>query len=372
MRRSPGATALLVVFVLTCGTAPLAGAALSVVSQFNPTDAAGLCGVAADPSNQSVRLYPCSGTHVRQYSSAGTFLAAATRPGEAADDVDLEIARVALVLGVTPVPAGTLLVINGESGPADIYALDPTSGAVLATLPTLFGASHVVGGAWHPGRNTFFLVQDRNGSAPNGNRVAEIDPTNGAILNSFSTIGIFDVNYGDLDVCNTSGNLLLVSSVETRMVELTPAGTLVQYHPLPAGVSDLSGLGHDDVMAEAWVASPGGNVWRLGGIPCATVSVPDGDASPRAALAPPRPNPSTGAVALAFTLSEDVDVTVSVHDVAGRRVRMLAAGELPSGPHEIRWDALDERGERVRPGVYFYRLTAGAWRGERRCVIVAP
>ena len=40
-------------------------------------------------------------------------------------------------------PAGTLLVINGETGAADIYAVDKTTGAVLATLSTSFGVSHV-------------------------------------------------------------------------------------------------------------------------------------------------------------------------------------------------------------------------------------
>ena len=43
-----------------------------------------------------------------------------------------------------------------------------------------FGASHVVGGAYHTARASMFAVQDRVAGAVDGNVIAELDPITGA------------------------------------------------------------------------------------------------------------------------------------------------------------------------------------------------
>ena len=47
---------------------------------------------------------------------------------------------------------------------------------------------------------------------------------------------------------------------------------------------------------------------------------------------------------------------VTVHDVTGRRVRVLSDGRAARpGPWTLTWDGRDESGRRVPPGVYFLR-----------------
>jgi hypothetical protein len=70
------------------------------------------------------------------------------------------------------------------------------------------------------------------------------------------------------------------------------------------------------------------------------------------------PNPFTDRGRIAFTLPRDAAVDLTVHDVAGRRVRLLRSGPLPAGRHEVAWAGRDERGRAVAPGVYFLRLEA--------------
>ena len=110
----------------------------------------------------------------------------------------------------------------------------------------------------------------------NANRIAEINPQTGAVLNSFQIGATFSVNFGDLEVCNSTGNLLVVSSDEARVGEYTPAGALVQYHALPAGVASPSGIGIDETTGDLWVGSSasGVNVFRLTGGPCGPAPVP--------------------------------------------------------------------------------------------------
>ncbi len=68
------------------------------------------------------------------------------------------------------------------------------------------------------------------------------------------------------------------------------------------------------------------------------------------------PNPSHGASRLAFSLARDAQVRVQVHDVAGRRVRLIEVGRLPAGRHQATWDARASNGQQVRAGLYFVGL----------------
>jgi len=234
---------------------------LSVLSSFSP-GIGGLEALGYDPVADRVWVYS-GGTTLSHFSSAGDSRVILPSPGGSANDVDIEITPLAMTFAGMVLPAGTPLFINGEVDVAEVYALDKSSGAVMATLVTAFGSSHVVGGAYHPGRGTLFLVQDQLGGAK-ANYVAEIDPSSGSVLNEFSVASHFNVNFGDLDVGVASGNLFLVSDVENRILELTPTGAFVAYHALPSGVGSLSGLGLDDFSGAAWVSSTGDMVWQLG------------------------------------------------------------------------------------------------------------
>jgi len=51
--------------------------------------------------------------------------------------------------------------------------------------------------------------------------------------------------------------------------------------------------------------------------------------------------------------------SLAIYDVAGRPVRILAAGTLAAGRTEYAWDGRNDAGRPVAPGVYFARLRAG-------------
>jgi outer membrane protein Omp28/flagellar hook capping protein FlgD len=52
---------------------------------------------------------------------------------------------------------------------------------------------------------------------------------------------------------------------------------------------------------------------------------------------------------------------LTVHDTAGRLVRVLVDGSLPAGAQAMRWDGRDETGRELGSGIYFMRLSpAGA------------
>lgn len=71
------------------------------------------------------------------------------------------------------------------------------------------------------------------------------------------------------------------------------------------------------------------------------------------------PNPFNPATTIPFTLAAAAQVGLVVYDVRGARVATLFVGSLPEGRHEIDWSGLDDAGQPVSSGQYFYALTVG-------------
>jgi hypothetical protein len=93
-----------------------------------------------------------------------------------------------------------------------------------------------------------------------------------------------------------------------------------------------------------------------------------GTGRPELALAPGRPNPFDDGVLVQFALPERGWVRLDVLDVAGRRVRTLAAEFREGGAHRLRWDGRDEGGRAVAGGVYWLRLEHGGETLTRKAV----
>ncbi|MBD3371625.1 MAG: T9SS type A sorting domain-containing protein, partial [Candidatus Coatesbacteria bacterium] len=103
-----------------------------------------------------------------------------------------------------------------------------------------------------------------------------------------------------------------------------------------------------------------GRTERFG--PTAAVVVPE--SAHQLALHEPYPNPSSGSVSIAFTLPETQRVSLSVYDLAGRRVAVLSEGELPAGRHAVSWNCTAEAA-----GVYLLRLKTRGEALSRRVVV---
>jgi hypothetical protein len=102
-----------------------------------------------------------------------------------------------------------------------------------------------------------------------------------------------------------------------------------------------------------------------------------GEARPREVELPTRfalhqnlPNPFATTTLLRFDLPERCRVRLEVFDPQGRRVRALADSEFPAGFHSLAWDRRNQDGEHVRPGVYLYRIEAGAFRDGKKMIVL--
>jgi len=83
-------------------------------------------------------------------------------------------------------------------------------------------------------------------------------------------------------------------------------------------------------------------------------AVPD-----RYSLSQNYPNPFNPNTIIKFAIPSADNVTLSVYNLLGRKVKILVNDYYESGEYEIGWDGTDSDGNRVSSGVYFYRLEAG-------------
>lgn len=75
-------------------------------------------------------------------------------------------------------------------------------------------------------------------------------------------------------------------------------------------------------------------------------------------LAPPTPNPARGAVDLRLGVHDAARLRLALYDAHGRCIRTLLDARCDAGERTERWDGRDARGDAVRSGVYWARLSA--------------
>ena len=80
--------------------------------------------------------------------------------------------------------------------------------------------------------------------------------------------------------------------------------------------------------------------------------------TPRLSLLAAKPNPFSRETRIAYVVPSTGRATLSIYDVRGRLVVILADDVVEAGRHVASWDGMDSRGESVPAGVYFSRLDA--------------
>lgn len=146
---------------------------------------------------------------------------------------------------------------------------------------------------------------------------------------------------------------------------------------------ELRGLRVDTILLEdfngdGWEEVLAGFLWPDGQPAFNTLIGDTGQASAAgglearfgAVLKQNRPNPTTGPNRIAWELAEAAQVSLTVFDAAGRRVRSLVQGHLATGSHDAFWDGRDDAGRQVASGIYFYELNVAGQRQAQKILQV--
>jgi hypothetical protein len=72
-----------------------------------------------------------------------------------------------------------------------------------------------------------------------------------------------------------------------------------------------------------------------------------------------QPNPFKNEMVITMRLNNNQQVSVQIFDITGSLVKTLMHGTLPGGYYEIKWNGTNESGNKVKEGVYFYKIKTG-------------
>ena len=82
------------------------------------------------------------------------------------------------------------------------------------------------------------------------------------------------------------------------------------------------------------------------------------------------PNPFNPTTALRFDLPEVSDITLTIYNMLGQKVKTFNMQSTPAGYHSLTWNATNDLGQQVGAGVYLYQLQAKDFVKTRKMVLL--
>ena len=70
------------------------------------------------------------------------------------------------------------------------------------------------------------------------------------------------------------------------------------------------------------------------------------------------PNPSNPETIIRYHLPDNSEVTLTIYDILGRKIRVLIQRFQSAGKYSVRWNGRDDLGLAVSSGIYIYQLRA--------------
>lgn len=82
------------------------------------------------------------------------------------------------------------------------------------------------------------------------------------------------------------------------------------------------------------------------------------------------PNPFNAETVMSYHLGVSGPTSLSIHNMAGQRVRSLVSGWRAAGDHRVSWRGETDSGRSAASGIYLYVLESGGQRQVRRLLLV--
>jgi len=82
------------------------------------------------------------------------------------------------------------------------------------------------------------------------------------------------------------------------------------------------------------------------------------------------PNPFNPVTKIAFSLSEDANVTIDIYNVRGEKIKTLIDGAMAADNYLVNWNGTDDNQNSVASGVYFYKMKAGRYTSTKKMILM--
>ncbi len=82
------------------------------------------------------------------------------------------------------------------------------------------------------------------------------------------------------------------------------------------------------------------------------------------------PNPFNPTTTIKFSIAKTNDVSIKIYDITGRLVYNLVNQRMNAGKYDVKWTSVNNAGQFVSSGVYFYRIEAGEFTDVKKMILV--
>jgi hypothetical protein len=83
------------------------------------------------------------------------------------------------------------------------------------------------------------------------------------------------------------------------------------------------------------------------------------------------PNPFNPSTTIYYDVPDGGgEISMKIYDVSGRLVRTLVDGHEPGGTRSVDWNGMNDQGQPLASGIYFYRMTAPGFTEMRKMVLL--
>ena len=71
------------------------------------------------------------------------------------------------------------------------------------------------------------------------------------------------------------------------------------------------------------------------------------------------PNPFSKTTSINYLVKENCKVSIDIYNQQGQLVKQVIKKDQSSGTYNVNWNAVDESGNSVSSGFYFYKINIG-------------
>ena len=82
------------------------------------------------------------------------------------------------------------------------------------------------------------------------------------------------------------------------------------------------------------------------------------------------PNPFNPSTTISYRLPRDSNLNLSIYDVLGRKVKVLASGVYSKGKYTTQWNGEDQKGQQVSAGLYLCKIQADNFVDSKKILLI--
>ena len=82
------------------------------------------------------------------------------------------------------------------------------------------------------------------------------------------------------------------------------------------------------------------------------------------------PNPFTSETRINYTIQSSEKVSIAVYNSMGQVVKQLVDKNLTSGNYSTSWNGTDSKGNKVKNGLYFYKINVGGFTQTEKMILL--